>query len=282
MIRLLKDFFALAFLITAIVVLFVCLQTNYIWGDVYIDQILINMEDGLSNVSNKIVIGYIISIILGVVTSVALSIVFKKNRYLVFISVASFLFVFFKIGLFSYYLNKTTYSNIYEEEFVSLENKDFTYLSGKRNLIVAYIESAEENYATSANENLIKHTYARMKSNLSFEGYYPLKYQDYTIAAMVESMCAVPYKKSVLKGYDAYQNFLSSLKCYPEILQKDGYETVFMKGADIEFARTGLFMETHGFNEVMGAAEINRAFDMPLKDNKGGFGGYHDGNRPDQ
>lgn len=274
--RFLMNIVSLIFAVFSFVILFVFLQTYHIWGKVYIEQILINIKEGIYFVSDKTILAYVISIALGVVTACAFSIITRTNKRLFVLSVVINLFVLWQIGLFSYLLNKKVYSAIYETEYMFPESLTYTFSAPKRNIIVAYLESGEENYATDLKTNLIPNIYALSQKNLSFEGFYQIRYQDYTVAAMIESMCAIPYKRSKLKGYEGFQNFLASLVCYPEILQKNGYETVFMKGADINFARTGLFMRAHGFNEAMGSAELEKKFGLPLKNNKGGFGGYND------
>ena len=270
------DIFSLIFAVFAFVLLFVFLQTQHIWGDVHIEQIIINLDGGIDLASDKLRWGYMASILLGIVTAGAFSVILKTNKRLILTSCALCLFVVWRIGLFSYFLNQKIYSDIYEKEYISPQKLIYTFPAQKRNIIVAYLESAEANYATNLKTNLISHLSDLSEKNLSFEGFYQLPYQDYTLAAMVESMCATPYKGSKLKGYVGHQNFLTSLVCYPEILRQNGYETVFMKGADINFARTGLFMKTHGFKKAMGANELNRNFSYPLKDHTGGFSGYHD------
>ena len=270
------NIFSLAFAVLAFVLLFVYLQTHHIWGGVHIEQILINLNEGVSFASDKTVWSYVVSIALGIVTAVCFSIILKTNKKLVGFSVLICLFVLWQIGVFSYFLNKKIYSSLYEKEYVNPNELTYTFPVRKRNLIVIYLESGEENYATNLETNLIKNISAMQKENLSFEGFSQIRYQDYTMAAMVQSMCGVPYRGSTLKGYEGYRHFLDSLVCYPQILRQNGYETVFIKGADIDFARTGLFMKTHGFDEVMGALELNKKFEYPLAENKGGFGGYYD------
>ncbi len=277
MIRILKDMFSLLFLISGFVTLFVLMQTKHIWGDVYIEQILVNLEENVfSSVSKKVLYGFAISAVLGVVTAIAFSVIFKKNRQLIIVGLICYLFSFFEVGVFSYFWRQTVNSEIYEQEYVSPQNLTYTFLRNKRNLILIYLESMEENYASINHENLIPNMYAKMKTEVSFEGFYQLQNQDYTMAAMVGSMCGVPLRKSILNGHLGYQNFLEGLVCLPDILSKNGYKTVFMKGADIDFSRAGLFMRTHGFDEVMGKSEIQDKFGIEIKEHEGAFGGFDD------
>jgi len=274
----LQGIFSLLLFTLSVVCLFILIQTNHIWGNVYIEQILINLTDDISSVSNKFLTGYAISAVLGVISAIAFSLVIKKNRYLVLISCCCFVFIFEQIGIFSHLFHLKQVSEIYEKEYTFPKNLNYTFLTPKRNLIVIYLESIEENYATSPylNENLIPNIFAHMKTGLSFDGFHQIKRQDYTVAAMVQSMCAVPYKNSILKGSVGYQNFLENLDCYPEILAQNGYNTVFMKGANINFARTGLFLRSHGFQTVMGKEELEEKFPYPFKENAGTFSGYRD------
>ncbi|MBR2298955.1 MAG: LTA synthase family protein [Alphaproteobacteria bacterium] len=270
---------SLIFFIISFICLFVLIQTKHIWGDVYIEQILVNLSDGITEVSDKLLSGYVISAVLGAVSAVACSFFIKKNRYLVSIGAFCLVFCLYEIGIFSYIFHKNIRTELYEKEYIFPQNLTYTFLNQKRNLVIVYLESMEENYAVSKNlsSNLIPHIYAEMKSNLSFEGFHQLPRQDFTAAAMVESLCAVPYKQSILKGSAAYQNFLAGLICYPEILEKNGYETVFMKGADIDFAKAKLFFSSHGFQSVMGKIELEQKYpSYPLEQNKGAFSGYSD------
>ena len=274
--QVLADVFSLVFAVFAFVFLFIFLQTHHIWGNVHIEQILINLNEGVDLVSDKLILGYVFAAVLGIVSAISFSVLIKTNKKLVVLSGVVCLFVLWRIGVFSYFLNKKIYSDIYEKEYINPESLTYTFPQEKRNIIVVYLESIEANYATQLESNLIAHISDLAQDNLSFEGFHQMAYQDYTLAAMVESMCAVPFRGSKLKGYEGYENFLASLVCYGEILQQNGYETVFIKGADINFARTGLFMRSHGFNKAMGANELNQNFSYPLKDHTGGFAGYHD------
>ncbi len=275
--QVIKDVVSLLFLISGFVVLFVLMQAKHIWGDIYVEQILINLQENtISSVSRKILYGFLISAILGLVTAVAFSVIFKKNKHLLLTGLICYLFVFWQAGVFSYVFQRSVKSKIYEKEYVFPQNLNYTFLQKKRNLIVVYLESMEANYAYDTDKNLIADIYAKMQTELSFDGFYQLKHQDYTMAAMVGSLCGVPLKKSILKGHIGYQNFLAGLVCLPQILQQNGYKTVFMKGADIDFSRTRLFMETHGFEDVMGKAELAKKFGFDLKENEGAFGGYRD------
>ncbi|MBQ7660092.1 MAG: LTA synthase family protein [Alphaproteobacteria bacterium] len=277
--RIICDVITLVFLFFALALLGATLYTNYLWGDVTVSQIFINLEEGLGTLPPVIVMNYVFCILLALFATVVLAFVFSKNIGLFLTACGALLFVLWRIDLFNYIINQRTYTDIYEKEYVYPLGLNYQFPAKKRNLILIYLESVESGYAEAfgGKQNLIKNISEHMKRELSFDGFYQIKNQGFTLAAMVESLCAVPYKSSHIKGYTGYQNFLSSLVCMPEILKNNGYETYFMKGADINFARTKLFLSSHGFSNIWGRDELKKSFAYPFDENEGSFNGYRDG-----
>ncbi len=270
------DVLTLIFLFLAAALFVMLIYTNYVWGDVNFLQILINLEDGVADLSPAMIMNYIFSILFAVFLMFACSFIFSKNRDLCFISVIFLAFVCYKIDLYGYLKNQYTYSLVYENEYVYPQNLRYDFPSQKRNLVLIYLESMEEGYqkAGSENENLIPNISSYMQNHLSFDGFYQLKNQGFTIAAMVESLCAVPYQKSSFNRRSGYQNFLPQIICMPEILKNNGYNTSFLQASNINFARTGLFLKTHGFSNVYGKDNLKQYF--LFKENKGAFNGFRD------
>ncbi|MBR1915031.1 MAG: LTA synthase family protein [Alphaproteobacteria bacterium] len=273
-----KDLLSVGFFFVALLAMFSLIWTWHIWGDVHIEQIFINLEDGVSEVSTDILKGYYIAFGAALIMAVLMPAFIKKNRYLFVIGALCLAFVFYQTGIVLYLLNKHIYTDLYEKEYVAPENITYTFPLKKRNLIVVYLESMEADYADPqlAGKNLIKNLSAHMQNDLSFEGFYQIKHQDYTIAAMVESMCAIAYRNNIFHSALGYQNFLSGAVCYPQILSQNGYRTYFMKGASIKFARTGLFMSQHGFDSAQGKVELEKKYHIPIDENMGAFSGYRD------
>ncbi len=270
-----KDSVAIFLLFLSLELFFAFIETYIVWGDVYIEQILINLDDGASEVDANIIQSYKNMALLGLIATCVLACIIQKNRYLIAISFAIFAFVGWKTGVFSYLVHKNVYSDLFEKEYIDPKDIDYTFADNKRNLIVIYLESMEEDYAhlPKTNKNLIPHISKYMQKELSFKGFHQIRYQDYTIAGMVESMCAIPYKKST---FDVHQSFLDNAVCFPQILHQNGYKTYFMKGASIKFAKTILFIRAHGFESIQGKTELEEEYQIPLKENTGAFSGYRD------
>ena len=276
--RFLSDLFSVAFLFLSLSALFSLIWTHHIWGDVYIEQILINMEEGVSQVSSEILKGYKIAGALAFILSFLGGFLFNKNRHLIGVGLLSSVAVFYQTGVISYLLNQHIYSDLYEKEYVDPKNTDFVFPKEKRNLIMIYLESMEENYANSdlVGQNLIPNLKNHQQKELHFEGFHQLRNQDYTMAAIVEGMCGIPYKRNIFQGSVGYQIFLDNAVCIPEIFRDNGYQTFFIKGASIKFARTDLFLKKHGFQDIQGALEIEKNYKLPLDENTGAFSGYQD------
>lgn len=276
--KIISDTFTLAILILSFVSLAALFRTNYIWGNVTFTQIIENFKGGLLLVSDELKNSYILCTVIGTVIALITFALFKQNKYPFFISVIIFLFMGVQTSTFSYFLNRHIYSDLYEKEYVNPENIEFTFEKEKRNLIVIYLESMEKNYDSIGKnqQNFIPSISRYISSSTSFNNFYQLSGQTYTLAAMIASMCAVPYNENVfIGGHSGYKNFLNNLVCYPEILRRHGYTTVFLKGADIDFVRTGLFMKKHGFQTVLGK---NQLIDLgyTFSENEGTFGGFND------
>jgi phosphoglycerol transferase MdoB-like AlkP superfamily enzyme len=84
-----------------------------------------------------------------------------------------------------------------------------------------------------------------------------------TIHALVASLCsmhgALPYEdvnRRLVGG--ALEN--TRLKCLPEILRDAGYRTVYIQAGSNHFANTGGFLAAHGFEEIIGADQLEPLF----------------------
>ena len=83
----------------------------------------------------------------------------------------------------------------------------------------------EKNYADAnlSGENLLPGLTELSKYGLSFDDFYQLQHQDYTLAGMIASYCAVPYKSIkntnslfLKRDYKKYLNKLYKEKMYYE------------------------------------------------------------------
>ena len=273
------DVLSVSFLFFSLAALFALIRTNMLWGNVYFEQILVNAGHGLENVGKDIVRGYLFWVILpALFISFAFAAFSDKNWRLVAIAVLCFVYVVYKIQLISFLIYRNTPTLLYEKEYANPADIDFHFPDKKRNLIVLYMESMEKDYTNPelVGENLLPNLSRLAKENISFNGYHQLQNQDYSIAGMTTHFCSVPFKLSANANYTTYNNFMPALLCYPEILKDNGYTTYFLKGTGLEFARTGMFLQTHGFETVNGKTEINKLYHIDEKNFQGTSWGLRD------
>lgn len=275
----LADVLSITILFFSLAALFALIRTNLIWGDVYFEQILINVGHGLINVGQNIVYGYLLWTLLpALAICIIMAVLTNKNRYLLITSVLCLIYVVYKIQLVPFLIYRHTPTALYEQEYVFPQDIAYSFPENKRNLIVLYMESMEKDYANPklAGENLLPNLSKLAAENISFDGYHQLQNQDYSIAGMTTYFCSVPFKLASETNYTTYHNFMPGLLCYPEILKQHGYRTYFLKGTSLEFARTGMFLQTHGFEDVIGKTEIHKLYGVDWQQFQGTSWGLRD------
>ncbi len=159
----------------------------------------------------------------------------------------------------------------------------------KRNLVLIYLESGE---ATFEDEDLFeKDAFAPLKEVTqasdgwqSVDPLYNYRGGGWTMAGIVGTQCGIPLKgggpapkSGSLNGLDsAIGAYLGGTTCAGDILEAHGYTSVFLGGANAEFAAKGTFLETHGYSEVKdlpdwkaaGEPEENFSADWGLSDGR--------------
>lgn len=253
------------------------IYTNHVWGNVYFEQLAVAALNDYDTVGSYIVTKYICFVFLPACV-LTLFCVWKINSDLR-LCMAAFLLLGYSLKslkIIEYWQNQSVYSEIYEAEYVNPKDINFEFPTEKRNLIVLYLESMEQDYADSSlvGKNLIPHLSSYMQKELSFPNFYQMPSQDYTMAAIVSSMCGVPYR--IDKGVNPYlvKNFLPHLKCYPQILQRNGYENYMLKSTDLNFAGARRFYSLHGFKHLKDKNNIQK--EINLEQHQGTSWGYND------
>ena len=154
--------------------LFLCfavIRTNLIWGNVSIEQILINMVEANNEAAQEIVEGYVIwTLIPALLLCTILTGLIKNNLYLCLIMLLSCGYSAYKLELAQFLINRNTYSEIYEKEYINPQNITFDFPDKKQNLIILHLESMEKNYADASlvGQNLLPNLSELAKQNISF------------------------------------------------------------------------------------------------------------------
>ncbi|WP_417218086.1 sulfatase-like hydrolase/transferase [Arthrobacter sp.] len=154
----------------------------------------------------------------------------------------------------------------------------------KRNLVLIYLESGE---ATLADDQLFeKDAFAPLeKATQAADGWQSVdEFQQYegggwTMAGISSTQCGVPLKGtgSVLGSGNLNElgsdvgSYLGGLTCLGDVLDKHGYNSTFLGGANGNFAAKDTFLEGHGYSSVKGLSDWRAAGD-PAKSFRSDWG----------
>lgn len=144
----------------------------------------------------------------------------------------------------------------------------------KRNLVLIYLESGE---GTLADDQLfekdaflpLEEATAEADGWRSVENFQQYRGGGWTMAGLVSTQCGVPLKGPGL-GLDSgsgnelgdnTETYLGGSTCLGDVLEENGYTSVFLGGANSSFAAKDTFLATHGYSEVKGLAEWREAGD---------------------
>jgi len=145
--------------------------------------------------------------------------------------------------------------------------------SEKKSLVYIYVESLEGIFLKEdVFPGLAPNLAALEQESLHIRGIRQAPLTDWTIAGMVASQCGIPLAtfKIDRNDFSDVDGFLPGATCLGEILKQSGYYSVFMGGADLNFAGKGRFYKEHGFDEVIGRHELEAASKQPLPLSKWG------------
>lgn len=131
-------------------------------------------------------------------------------------------------------------------------------LPGK-NLVLIYLESLEQIYTEeSIFPGLTPNLNRMLDHGLVFSDMTQTEGTDWTVGGMVSSQCGTPVLYSFGPGgNDILQGgYLINAVCLGDVLHQAGYQQVFMGGASTEFAGKGSFLAAHGYDEILGRAQL--------------------------
>jgi hypothetical protein len=145
----------------------------------------------------------------------------------------------------------------------ALFNMTDDVVAGK-NVVMIYLESIEKMYTDeSVYPGLTPFLNSLADEALSFENIYQTNGTNFTVAGILSSQCGTPLLiPPGPGGNDILRNgFLQEGVCFGDILDAGGYQQVFMGGATTRFAGKGVFLTSHGYDEVNGLEELRPLLD---------------------
>ncbi len=270
----------LLFLAFTTAFLSVLLYVRYIWPYIAFEQILITLQNLSPYVitDNATYADYFYAFLFFLVVFPLCYYFF--NMGMRFVTALLFMFVaIYLSGAASYYISSNMTSTLYEDNYVFPDKLDVTFPQKKRNLILIYLESFEQNFASAKHyeKNLIPHLHALQAQGEYSKNHQSISGTDYSIAALVASHCGIPLRYLANRDIYALRYFLPQAVCFSDILHQNGYQSTMVKAADITFTNADIFAKSHGYDEALGVAEILQEYSAEEgKKLSGTFGGISD------
>lgn len=157
-----------------------------------------------------------------------------------------------------YILSNLKSSKIYETYYVDPSKAKITFPKEKRNLIYIFMESMENSYMSTAeggikSSNLIPELTNLQLSNTNFaingkiNGAISTVNTGYTMGAIVAQTAGIPLSIPIEgNSMNLFQYFLPGAYSIGNILEKQGYQQVFLLGSDAVFGGRKNYMTQHG------------------------------------
>lgn len=183
-----------------------------------------------------------------------------KHRlaYAFFMLLLTIVISFNLLGLKEYYSRLMDYSTMIEENYVNGKDISITFPEQKRNLIILYLESAENTLIDKENGggwnySVIPELESLAMENTNFSnsdkigGALPIAGTGWTVGGLVATTSGIPLKIPVNGNeYTSSENFLGGAHTLGTILEEEGYNLEVMFGSDANFGGRSNYYTRHG------------------------------------
>ena len=270
--------------------LFISMWGKTEFGDMSIDQLLINLVSPVNGANDTDFIsafeGPVLLTILATSVTVLLFVVLRrilaqkqdlpKSRALLFlrrhfagIASAVILLGGLSYGIYAYHLTDVIHaylskSTIIDDNYVDPRDVNIQFPEKKRNLIHIYLESMENSYMSKdlggfMDENLIPELtqlategYSFSHLDQGFGGPQSAVGTTWSVASMVNMTTGLPMKTPTEpNAYGSADNFLPGACTLGDLLAQQGYEQTLMFGADADFGGLTYYYRSHGDFKIM-------------------------------
>ena len=270
--------------------LFISLWGKTEFGDMSIDQLIINLVSPVSGANDTDFVsaleGPVLLTILATSVTVLLFVVLRrilaqkqdlpKSRALLFlrrhfagIASAVILLGGMSYGIYAYHLTDVIHaylskSTIIDDNYVDPRDVNIQFPEKKRNLIHIYLESMENSYMSKdlggfMDENLIPELtqlategYSFSHLDQGFGGPQSAVGTTWSVASMVNMTTGLPMKTPTEpNAYGSADNFLPGACTLGDLLAQQGYEQTVMFGADADFGGLTYYYRSHGDFKIM-------------------------------
>ena len=168
------------------------------------------------------------------------------------------------IDIYRFY-NPQFHPKVSENLEKSLSKPKILNSNFNKNIVYIYLESFSRSFITNYKE--LTPNLNSFSNRLDFININQIPQgAGITIEGLFASQCGLPYfltkygKKNNNGGFNlenAKPKFpKSNIICAPDVLQKLGYHTYFIKGADLGFQNTDMFLKSRNYDEIYGKNEL--------------------------
>lgn len=129
-----------------------------------------------------------------------------------------------------------------------------------KNLVFIFLESIEDSMADDQlfEQNMLEPLHRVTEDWQTIPDYQMFSGGGWTMAGLVGTSCAVPLRGAGVGEDDINSNeigsaadeFMPGAVCLGDVLKAEGYQNVFLGGADAAFASKGKFLSSHGYDDV--------------------------------
>lgn len=170
------------------------------------------------------------------------------------------------LGVDEYLEQRSHYSSLYEDYYVQPDEVQITFPEKKKNLIYLYCESMEATYSDkehggAAEDNLIPNLTSLALDNECFNkkgsntlnGGRTTNSTSWTVAGIVAQTSGTPLCQGngeFTREFDGDSEFMPSLTTLGDILEKEGYNSLFMCGSEASYGGRANYFEQHGNYEI--------------------------------
>lgn len=262
-----KKFIQFGLILLGAILLFYPLFLSKTFGDVSFAQVVFHLTTPLKQADIRLVYKGVLYVIIIPVFITGAIFYFEKKLKNSYLWCFGILMIAGGIGHGLYILKIPQYyndihnpTNLYKNHYINPNDLD-VHFKNHKNVVLIYLESVENSYQDTSlfPINALPLLTKKQTQNTYFSGFKQMSGTNWTIAGITASLCGVPLKIPI-KGVrmDMFADFLPSLVCIPQLLQKNGYDTAFLLGSSAEFSGIDNFATQHGFKTFWGIDELDK------------------------
>lgn len=153
----------------------------------------------------------------------------------------------YKYQFSGYLFDRFSPSGFYEENYMNPASVSYRFPENKKNVIVIFWESMEKTYENQDIYGLDLLNAMKPFRNYEMGHYRQIFGSNWTVAGMVTSLCSVPLRVGMSENLYGRKSFLPNLYCLPQIMEREGYQNIWLSTSDASFAFMDKFLVSHGF-----------------------------------